>query len=67
MFNLDQSEEWSVTADADTDYKAFVFSGNIFSLTKAKTKKDIYPTIILNNYTFFKSGSGNLNDPYIVK
>lgn len=67
LFNLDQSEEWSITADNNTDYNAFVFSGNIFSLAKAKTKKDVYPTIILNNYTFYKSGSGNLNDPYIVK
>lgn len=67
LYNLDQTEEWSVITDTDTDYNAYIFGGSIFSLAKAKTRKSIYPIITLNNYTFYKSGTGTANDPYIVK
>lgn len=64
---LSQEEEWTTTASLTDDYQAYIFKGSSFYLEKAKSKRVIYPVIKLNKYAFFKSGTGTLEDPYLVK
>ena len=54
---------------SDTDSNNFVYSfaGRSFSLEKAKSRRVIYPTINLNTYAFFKSGTGTEEDPYKIR
>lgn len=60
-------EEWIVTADTETNYMTYYFNGSIFVLDSAKYRKELYPTIILNEYTFYDSGIGSKTDPYRIK
>ena len=67
LSNAMQNQEWLVTADTDSNNFVYSFAGRSFSLEKAKSRRVIYPTINLNTYAFFKSGTGTEEDPYKIR
>lgn len=62
-----QSTEWTVIAGPDNNYQAYTFDGHVYSLTKAKNKQRIYFVIELNDLSFYDSGDGSMNNPYLIK
>ena len=61
------NSEWLTVSTGENNYEAISFEGNKFLIDKTKYKKYIYPVITLNEYSFFASGSGTEDDPYMVK
>ena len=61
------SSTWTITPDANTSYKLFVYDLSGLALTNASNEKSIYPVVLLSQFAQFKSGDGTLNNPYIVK
>ncbi len=59
--------EWLITASPENNYDAFSFEGNKFLVEKAKYTKYIFPVVTLNEYSFFDSGIGTEEDPYMIK
>ena len=43
------------------------FDSDEFELYRASISKQIYPTIILNEFAYYKGGNGTLDDPYVVR
>ena len=64
LANTDISSEWSTIADPVNDYYAYAFSGTGYSASTAKNLKNVYPTVYLNEYALYKSGTGTKDDPY---
>lgn len=63
----ESSSEWSITAFADSTHQSYSFDGRGFNEISNNSERKIYVTINLNKYTFYKSGSGTLADPYLIK
>lgn len=62
-----QKIEWTVTKDASTNYSVYKFDGNRFESDKAKQVRVLYLVVNLNEYSFYKSGDGSEEKPYIIK
>ena len=62
-----QKTEWVITNDASTNYTAYKFDGSRFESDKTKQVRILYVVINLNEYSFYKSGNGTEEDPYIIK
>ncbi len=58
------NSEWSVTADPVNNKYVYEFIGDTYDLGTAKSEKYVYPVVTLNEYAFYKSGSGTESDPY---
>lgn len=67
LANREQSEEWLITADARDDSHVYSFNSYEFNSSTAKSKKKLYLTINLNEYSFYKKGDGTENNPYEIK
>lgn len=61
------NSEWLMVSNGKNNYEAISFEGNKFVIDKTKYKKYIYPVITLNEFSFFGSGSGTEEDPYMIK
>ena len=59
--------EWTITTVASDNYNVFAFDTDEFELYRASISKQIYPTIILNEFAYYKGGNGTLDDPYVVR
>ncbi len=62
-----QSEEWLITSAIGTDYQAWAYDGFSFNPVKTKNTKNLYLVIELNEYSFYKTGDGSLENPYRLK
>ena len=62
-----QSTEWIMTATPDDNSKAYIFDGKIFDVSTTKYNRNLYVVIELNEYSFYKSGDGSLENPYRLK
>lgn len=60
------STTWTLTADKDSSYKAYRLDYGI-SLTNTSNSSGVAIVAHLNKNTLYQSGSGTLNDPYIIK
>ncbi len=59
---------WLATASKDDNTKAFLVDyGGKVSLTEANHFSIVRPVVYLNSRILYKSGSGTLEDPYILK
>lgn len=67
LSKIGYSDEWSAIPFNDNDYQVYVLKGTHYELEKASTVNGVYPMITLNKYSFFKSGTGTLEDPYRIK
>lgn len=63
----DANSEWLTIPNGQNNYEAISFEGNKFLVDKTKYKKYIYPVVTLNEYSFFDSGIGTEEDPYMIK
>ncbi|MDD4187235.1 MAG: hypothetical protein PHX04_00445 [Bacilli bacterium] len=61
-----ESSTWTLTADKDTSYKAYRLDYSI-SLTNTSNSSGVAIVAHLNKNTLYQSGTGTLNDPYIIK
>lgn len=61
------SNDWLITTTASNNYQAYVFEGRGFRLNEAYSNKYVFPTIVLNEFSFVKSGNGTKEDPYMIK
>lgn len=64
LSNNNISSEWSTIADPEKDYYVYAFDGSVYSSSTARNEKGIYPVVYLNEYAFFKEGTGTIDDPY---
>ena len=60
------SSEWSTTANSDSTHQLYAFYGTYYSLSSADNPKTLHLVANLNEFTFYKSGTGTLEDPYRV-
>lgn len=67
LANTEQKTEWSITASPDNSYQAYSFNGNYYDVSTTKNNRTIYVTANLNEFAFYKSGSGTKTDPYKIK
>ena len=58
---------WTVIPSIESNFEVFSFNDAYFEINSAKSNKKVIPVIYLNEYTFFKSGIGTLEDPYMIK
>ena len=59
--------EWSITPYNGNDYQAYTFDGYTYEATDAKSKNYLYVVVNLNEFAFYKSGTGTETDPYIIR
>ena len=64
LSNNSRSDEWSVTANPVNNKFVYEFVGDTYEVGIARSEKYVYPVVTLNEYAFYKSGSGTLSDPY---
>ena len=57
---------WTITADAETNYKAFQLNGTC-DLKICSSTKNVYPVFNISSNVLYKSGTGTKEDPYIIK
>ncbi len=55
---------WSITATSENTYQAYMLNGSTFDLSRANTKKNVYPTAYLSARNLYRTGSGTIDDPY---
>lgn len=58
---------WSITSDAENTNKTFTFGNGVMTPYKSDRNKKLYVTTYINKRTFFKSGTGTADDPYIIR
>ena len=56
-----------MVSNGKNNYEAISFEGNKFVIDKTKYKKYVYPVITLNEFSFYGSGIGTEEDPYMIK
>ncbi len=59
--------EWSITPFNENDYQAYVFDGYTYEPTDAKSRNKLYVVVNLNEFAFYKSGTGTEEDPYVIR
>ncbi len=64
MYDKNAKLQWTITASPINNYQAYEFDGKYFILSPAKNKKVVYVTTNLNEFAFYKSGTGTKDDPY---
>ena len=64
---VQDEDEWTLTAVPGTNNEAYTFTGRLFSTDRCRGKKSIYVTVTLNQYVYYRSGSGTEADPYVIK
>lgn len=64
---LDEGGGWTLTPVPATTDQIYVFDGRSFSTETAKSKRNIYLTINLSPYVYYRSGTGTESDPYIIR
>lgn len=65
--NLAQSDEWTTTPSTLSNHEVYVLDGSSFEKEKTNNKNSIFPVITLNNYAFYDTGTGTIEDPYRIK
>lgn len=58
---------WTLTADASNTHKAYKFYGNSFDVSTASSETGIRLVIYLSDNLPYVSGTGTVDNPYIVK
>ncbi len=58
------TSSWTITATSDNTYQAYMLNGAKFDLSKANSKRSIYPTAYISAKNLYKQGSGTIYDPY---
>lgn len=66
MYDKNAKLQWTITASPINNYQAYEFDGKHFLLSPAKNNKVIYVTANLNEFAFYKSGTGTQSDPYRI-
>ena len=64
---LDTESEWSITPVLGNDYQAYTFDGYTYEPIEAKSTNKLYVVVNLNEFAFYKSGTGTEEDPYIIR
>ncbi len=62
-----QKNEWTLNKNPESTYDVLSFDGSSYKYAKAKNEYYLYLTAYLNSKSFFASGSGTKEDPYIIK
>ena len=57
----------TLTSSSDNTYSYFSSNGGKYEETRCNKSYYLYPVIYINNNTLYKSGSGTVSDPYIVR
>ncbi len=57
---------WTVTADADTNYQAYMLNQYI-RLENCKSTGSLHYTFNISSNVLYKSGTGTKEDPYLIK
>ena len=57
---------WTVTADAESNFKAFQLSKTC-DLKLCKSTTNAYPVFNISSNVLYKSGTGTKEDPYLIK
>lgn len=57
---------WTVTADAESNYKAFNIQGTA-QLDQCNSTNDVFPVFNISSKVLYKEGSGTEKDPYILR
>ena len=60
------SSEWSTTPSATDSYRVYAFYGTYYGLSAASNPKTLHVVANLNEYSFYKSGTGTMEDPYRI-
>ena len=66
LSNSEATTQWIITANPKSNYEVYEFNGKYFEASNARNKKVIYVTANLNDYVFYKSGTGTKDDPYKI-
>ena len=61
------SSSWSITAVEDDSKSAFRYSKEGLRKTEASISSKLYLTAFISKRVFYKSGTGTLKDPYIIR
>lgn len=62
-----QKGTWSITADADTTHKAYKFYGYGFDLSNCSNTTGLRLVTNLSSQINYVSGTGTIDDPYVVE
>ena len=57
---------WTITADAESNNKAFQLNGTV-DLKACNTTKNVYPMFNISSNVLYKSRTGTKADPYLIK
>ena len=66
LYDKEAKLQWIITASPINNYQAYEFNGKFFDLSSTKNKKVVYLTANLNEFAFYKSGTGTQSDPYRI-
>lgn len=58
---------WTLNADSSNSHKAYKFVGDGFTSSVTSNESGLRLAIYLSNNTVYNSGTGTLEDPYIIK
>ena len=67
LANGNQNVEWTITAFNDNNYQSYSFNGAKLSPDYDYSEKYLYLTAYLSDKTFYVSGNGTLNSPYVIR
>jgi len=67
LSNLFTSSSWTLTGSSDKSYKVYSYSNSGSSLSNANSTKRLLLTTNISDSVFYKSGTGTIDDPYILR
>lgn len=65
--DIDTFESWTITGTSDNNYGVYKYTRNGMIVSKAEYSAKIYLTTNITKRAVYKSGTGTLQDPYIIK
>ena len=57
---------WTVTADAESNYKAYSLTGSV-ELEQCNSTEDVYPVFNISSKALYKEGKGTEKEPYVLR